>query len=109
MFITDINKNCSLENTYLHGGKTYTVSFRSNGGSAVQTQTVEEGAAVTRPVSPTRSGYTFQGWYKNAALTQPWDFDSDVITANTTLYAKWSRNTGGTCTYNNNIVIDGIL
>lgn len=69
----------------------YTVTFDSNGGSAVSPQTVNYGSKISRPSNPTRSGYTFVGWYKNSALTTAYDFDA-AVTGNMTLYAKWNKN-----------------
>jgi uncharacterized repeat protein (TIGR02543 family) len=40
----------------------------------------------------TRDGYTFGGWYREAAFINEWDFDTDVVTSDMTLYAKWTRN-----------------
>jgi uncharacterized repeat protein (TIGR02543 family) len=37
-----------------------------------------------------RPGYWFEGWHKEAACENPWDFDFDTVTAHTTLYAKWT-------------------
>ena len=67
-----------------------TVTFNSNGGSEVASQTVDEGAKVTKPGDPTRDGYTFGGWYTDEALTTPYNFES-AVTANLTLYAKWNE------------------
>jgi len=72
----------------------YTVSFNSNGGSAVQSQTVQTGGTATRPDAPTRTGYTFDGWYTDANWTTLFDFAA-AITANVTLYAKWTSSGGG--------------
>jgi uncharacterized repeat protein (TIGR02543 family) len=69
---------------------TYTVTFDSRGGSAVASRTAQADAVITVPANPTRSGYTFGGWYKEAACTNAWNFSSDKVTANTTLYAKWN-------------------
>lgn len=68
----------------------YTVTFDSQGGSAVDAQAVVSGGKVTKPSNPTRTGYTFGGWYKEAACTTAWDFDTDTVTAAVTLYAKWT-------------------
>ncbi len=68
---------------------TYTVTFNSNGGSAVNAQTIESGAKATKPTDPTREGYTFGGWYTDEACTQAFNFDT-AISANITLYAKWT-------------------
>ncbi|MBE5812325.1 MAG: hypothetical protein E7314_01555, partial [Clostridiales bacterium] len=70
----------------------YTVSFNTNGGSVVVSQTVESGKTATRPeTDPTKSGYTFAGWYKDSVLTQVYDFGTPV-TGNITVYAKWEVN-----------------
>ena len=74
---------------------TFTVTFDTNGGSSVDAQEVVSGALATRPASaPTKSGYTFVNWYSDEALTTVFDF-SEPITADTTIYAKWSRNSFG--------------
>ena len=67
----------------------FTVTFESNDGSEVPPQTVEEGKKAEKPDEPTRSGYTFDAWYKDEAFTNEWDFDVDVVTGDITLYAKW--------------------
>ena len=72
--------------------QTYTVTFETSGGSAVDPVTVDAGSTVTKPADPTKSGYTFGGWYKDSTLQTPWDFANDTVTADTTLYAKWTAN-----------------
>ncbi|MDR0898571.1 MAG: InlB B-repeat-containing protein, partial [Oscillospiraceae bacterium] len=67
---------------------TYSVAFDSNGGSPVDTQFVLEGETADRPDDPTRTGYTFGGWYSDAGLTMPYDF-SRPVTGDMTLYARW--------------------
>lgn len=67
-----------------------TVTFNTNGGSTVSNQYVLSGEKLTKPADPTKSGYTFSGWYKESALTNLWNFDNDTVTGNTTLYAKWT-------------------
>lgn len=69
---------------------TYSVTFNTNGGSNVDAQTVESGKCATKPADPTKSGYTFAGWYSDSALTKVFDF-STAITSNVTLYAKWTE------------------
>ncbi|MCE5235799.1 MAG: InlB B-repeat-containing protein, partial [Eubacteriales bacterium] len=73
---------------------TYTVTFNSNGGSAVANQTIQSGSKATKPANPTKAGYTFGGWYSDDALKNAWDFNT-AITKDTTLYAKWTSNGGG--------------
>ena len=67
----------------------YSVSFDSNGGSQVTGQSVASNTPATQPTAPTKSGYTFAGWYSDAALTSVASF-ATPITGNTTLYAKWT-------------------
>ena len=67
-----------------------TVTFNSNGGSEVVSQTVDKGAKVTAPGNPTKDGYTFGGWFTDEALTAPYNFES-AVTDNLTLYAKWDE------------------
>jgi hypothetical protein len=64
---------------------TYTVTFDSSGGSAVASQTVKEGGKITKPANPTRSGYTFLGWFYQA---KAWDFNQ-LVTSSMTLQARW--------------------
>jgi len=71
----------------------FLVTFDSQGGSAVDAQTVEEDELLTEPTAPTKTGYTFTGWYKEPECINPWDFDSDTLTADVNLYAKWTTNT----------------
>ncbi|WP_174818617.1 InlB B-repeat-containing protein, partial [Paenibacillus kobensis] len=71
----------------------YTVAFNTDGGSSVASQTVNYDAKATKPaVDPTKPGYTFAGWYANSAMTVPFDFTATSITADTTVYAKWTTN-----------------
>ena len=73
----------------------YTLSFNSNGGSAVNSINKLFGAAVTAPTVPTKTGYTFSGWYRDAQLTNAYTFTT-MGAENLTLYAKWvaKTNTG---------------
>ena len=72
---------------------TYTLTFNANSGSSVASQSVNYNAKATEPTVPSRTGYTFGGWYKDSGLNTVFDFTTDVITANQTLYAKWTLNT----------------
>ena len=71
---------------------TYTVTFDSQGGSKVDSQTVSHGGTVTEPTAPTYEGYTFGGWYTEAGCTTEYDFTT-TVTESLTLYAKWTLNT----------------
>ena len=71
----------------------YTVTFDLNdhGSSAPDRQTVKEGDRVTEPTAPTDNDYTFDGWYQDADCTgDPWDFVTDTVSDDMTLYAKWT-------------------
>ena len=72
--------------------QTYTVTFETSGGSAVAPVTVDAGSTATKPADPTKSGHNFGGWYKDSTLQTPWDFANGTVTADTTLYAKWTAN-----------------
>ncbi|MBE1556478.1 InlB B-repeat-containing protein [Sporosarcina limicola] len=90
----------------------YTLSFEENGGTAVANQTIMQNEKATAPTPPTKSGHTFAGWYKEAALTNEWIFTTDTVTAATMLHAKWNTNSytlsfeenGGTAVANQTIV-----
>lgn len=69
---------------------TFTVSFETNGGSAVEKQTVEKGKTASNPTAPTRKGYSFSGWYSDKDLKTAYDFTS-AVSADLTLYAKWTE------------------
>lgn len=74
--------------------KRYTVTFDANGKDAAMpdSQRVKEGKAATEPsAKPQCKGYTFAGWYTDEACTQAYDF-STPVTADLTLYAKWTKN-----------------
>ena len=69
----------------------YTVTFNSTGGTPTpQQQTVREGGRVVRPSNPTRTNNIFVGWAKeNNETSALWDFDTETVTANMTLFARW--------------------
>lgn len=70
----------------------YTVRFDSQGGSAVAAVKVEHGKRVIQPANPTKASFTFGGWYKEEECKTLWNFKSDIVIANITLYAKWNGN-----------------
>ena len=69
------------------GKTTYTVTFDSDGGSAVSSAKIEKKGKLTKPDNPTKPGYTFDGWFLDDKL---YDFTSEV-TGNITLTAKWTK------------------
>ncbi|WPK13591.1 InlB B-repeat-containing protein [Lysinibacillus louembei] len=70
----------------------YTIAFDTNGGTAITTETVNYGNKMNPPTPPTKAEHTFVGWYKDSTLNSEWDFATDIVTENTTLYAKWAVN-----------------
>ncbi len=92
---TSVRSNAATVNVTTASVTTYTVTFNPQGGSAVASATVSSGDKITRPADPTRTGYTFGGWYKEAACTNAWDFGTGTANDNLTLYAKWTA-TGAT-------------
>ena len=75
--------------------KTYTVRFDTQGfGTAPKALTVAEGSKLTAVQTPAPTDIpvnkSFGGWFKDAACTQPWNNNSDTVTADMTLYAKWN-------------------
>ncbi|MCZ0859673.1 InlB B-repeat-containing protein [Methanocorpusculum sp. MG] len=72
----------------------FRVLFDTQGGSYVSPATgLSYGDRVAEPANPVKDGYTFGGWYKDAACTQSWSF-SDSIPGDMTLYAKWTSTSG---------------
>lgn len=81
-----------VKGTVYNGGvaenQVYTVTFS---GATVEPQSIIEGKLANKPANPKKSGYTFKGWYTTEEYTTEFDF-TKPITANTTVYAKWSKN-----------------
>lgn len=79
----------------------YTVTFVSNGGTNINPITdIATGSTIVAPTVPTKTGYTFDGWFKDSQFTNAWNFDTDKVTDNTSLYAKWKLNVTNTTTNN---------
>lgn len=66
----------------------HTLTFETNGGSAINPVTVRHGNAVARPTDPTKDKYTFIGWYADPEFTAKYDF-ATVLEADKTIYAKF--------------------
>jgi len=69
------------------------VYFESNGGDLLGKLSVAYGTKLAELPIPAKNGFTFGGWYKEAALIHPWDLATDRVTQDTKLYAKWIANT----------------
>lgn len=70
--------------------KQYEVTFNSNGGNEVKSIEMNDGGVIKKPTNPTKSGYQFNGWYRDENLTKAYDFNSP-INENIDLYAKWEK------------------
>lgn len=94
--INKYNSTIELQIVYISKLAQYTVTFNSNGGTEVASQSVLQGNKAEQPANPTKASdenynYTFAGWYDNEGLTgDPYDFNTAVNSA-LTLYAKWNR------------------
>ena len=68
----------------------YQVTFDSMGGSSLDSQQVTYNGTATTPHAPTKTGYTFDGWFTDKDCTVAYDFNA-LVTDNITLYAKWNK------------------
>lgn len=81
--------NMPANDITLHAKWENTITFNSNGGSAVASITKPAGTSISQPSNPTKEGHTFNGWYSDSELTQPYTF-STMPSLNTIVYAKWT-------------------
>lgn len=73
--------------------KYYFVDFETNGGNYISSQQIAEGEKATKPVvDPIKNGHTFDGWYTDDKYEEEFDFNAPV-TEETTIYAKYTKNT----------------
>lgn len=73
----------------------YTVTFNTNGGSAVDAVTVINGKTVAKPNDPAKDGNVFLGWYSDAELTKAFFFGTTPVFGDVTVYAKWAPTVAG--------------
>ena len=112
--------NTDIEIYARYTNQEFTVTFDTDGGSEVSSQTVSYGSTATRPTTdPTKTGYVFDDWYTDDTYTTKFNFDTP-ITSDTTIYAHFvkvcedneniTRLSENTCSNNENITIgDGIV
>ncbi|WKL05048.1 InlB B-repeat-containing protein [Paenibacillus amylolyticus] len=79
------------------GSTAYTLTFDSNGGSAVAAQAVRKGQVLNNLPAPIKEGYIFQGWFTDSDLSLIFASGS-TLTADTKLYAKYTDQRGQCCT-----------
>jgi len=106
--IWNFNANAVTANTMLYAKWQITVSFDSQGGSAVTSQAVDQNGKVMPPADPVRDGYVFGGWYREASYTNAWNFANDVVTSVMTLYAKWQFMVTFDWQYDNNVTLQQV-
>ncbi len=80
-----------VESEEAESGALHTVSFETDGAGTVPMQLVKDGNKSAAPATLTRDGYTFGGWYTDAACTAAWDFEN-AVSETMTLYAKWTED-----------------
>lgn len=86
----DFGSDAVTKNMTLHAKWIATVTFDTQGGSTISPETSDLNNTITQPSpDPAKDGCTFGGWYKDALCTTVWDFATDQVTQDTTLYAKW--------------------
>ena len=66
-----------------------TVKFETRCRKKIKDQKVKKGNLIERPEQPKRPGRTFAGWYLDEDCTERWDFETDTVEENMTLFAKW--------------------
>ncbi|MBF7095529.1 InlB B-repeat-containing protein [Alkalibacter mobilis] len=70
----------------------YEIFFEDKGGLGFESKIVEHGSLVEYPGKPEKSGYVFIDWFKDKEFNEKWDFDSEYIVEETTIYGKWLKN-----------------
>ena len=88
----DFENNTVTEDITLYAkwtAQSYTINFDMQGqGTPVSPISAAHGTLLTAPDAPTAEGVVFEGWYKEPACTNAWDFTADTVFADLTLYAK---------------------
>ena len=68
----------------------YTITFNTLGGTTIADITADYNTKIVIPTDPAKADHTFEGWYKNDDFAEAWNFDTDVVIDNLTLFAKWN-------------------
>jgi len=96
IFVNDNGNGGCTETLYAiwSSDEKHTVTFETNGGSAVDAIECNDGEKVKKPSNPAKRGYTFKGWFTEKELENKYNFDTPV-TSDITLYAKWTKKSSG--------------
>ena len=112
-FTDDVCTVCNYENgtSVPDNTSTYTVIFDANLGSfndgQFQQETIAQGALLTAPEEPIRDGFAFLGWSTSVDGSILWDFSSNQVTENLTLYAVWAEEVSVTLNANGGVFVTG--
>ena len=119
LYVSTNNRRMLLKKVEYEIVSTYTVSFVKNGANEIiNSQTVASGSKLSNTGTITKTGYIFDGWYTKDGTGnvwgEKWDFETDTVTSDMSLYAKWVQGTlytitfmNGTDTYATKNVVDG--
>lgn len=93
-FSTPITTNITLYTKWKSILKTFYVNFYYQGADGVSdtSSNITEGSYISQPITPTKTGYVFGGWYTSSSYTTLWNFSTNKVTNNVLLYAKWVAN-----------------
>ena len=91
------NSDITYSATFTPTLRQYDVTFNLQGhGASIAKQTLDYGSFVSKPTDPVTTDYTFEGWYKESECVNEWNFETDVVTGATELFAKWASDNAGT-------------
>jgi uncharacterized repeat protein (TIGR02543 family) len=85
-FSTPLTKDTELYARYTH---VVTFDYQDGTSSQLYVASTLSGVKIDPPSPPTKTGYKFEGWYKQSKCLEPWNFSKDTVDGNVTLYAKW--------------------
>ncbi len=92
-FNEEVNKNMVLKAKWLkEDAETITISFDTDGGSAISDIVIEKNTKITKPLDPKKEGYIFKGWLVDG---KPYDFEGEV-NSDITLVASWEKEVENT-------------
>ncbi|TDL71131.1 DUF1533 domain-containing protein [Rhodococcus qingshengii] len=101
--LTNVTGNHTIDVTFKL--QKFKVNFDKQDGSSVESAKAEYNTTITAPTVPTRTGYAFLGWYKDPAGKTAWNFATDLVKEDTTLYAKWAVGVENNGHYNKDVII----